>query len=99
MWPGYVTEKLPHGLIAKTVPLYWGSPTVEMDFDPDTYLSRHNCMSDNEFIDLVIEVDSKPRQWEQMVNVSPIHGRRVHNWDLRRFNQWFFENVYMGELS
>jgi alpha(1,3/1,4) fucosyltransferase len=33
-YPGYVTEKLLHAKVAGTVPIYWGSRTFAMDFNP-----------------------------------------------------------------
>ena len=98
-WPGYLTEKLQHGLIANTVPLYWGSPTAEMDFNPGTYISRHDFSSDNAFIDRVIEIDKDSSTWEMYANAWPIVGRNWKNWDMIKFNNWFLENVYVGELS
>lgn len=96
-WPGYCTEKIMHGFIARTVPIYWGSPTVEMDFNLDTFISRHMFVSDNEFIDYIIKVDSMPAVWNSMVNRhNPLEEHHTNNWDLHRFNRWFLENVYRG---
>lgn len=96
-WPGYCTEKIMHGFIAKTVPIYWGSPTVALDFEEGTYISRHNYVSDNNFIDAIIEIDKDMREWEMMANVEALPRKSLlRNWDLDRFNQWFLENVYKG---
>jgi hypothetical protein len=32
--PGYVTEKIVDPMIARSVPIYWGSPTLDRDFNP-----------------------------------------------------------------
>lgn len=99
-WPGYVTEKITHGFIAQTIPLYWGSPTVGLDFNQSSFISRHSFMNDNEFIDYIIGVDSAPARWERIVNVhDPISHEQLPLWNLNKFNQWFLENVYIGELS
>lgn len=100
-WPGYCTEKIMHGFIAKTVPIYWGSPTVEMDFSTETFISRHSFVSDTEFIDYIIKIDSSPVCWNTMVNkFDPLLTKqKKNNWDLNRFNQWFLENVYRGERT
>jgi len=36
--PGYVTEKLLHAKMAGCVPLYWGSDTAAIDFDPSGFV-------------------------------------------------------------
>jgi hypothetical protein len=89
-----------HGFIAKTVPIYWGSPTVALDFEEGTYISRHNYVSDNNFIDAIIEVDLDMREWEMMANVEALPRKSLlRNWDLDHFNQWFLESVYKGVHS
>jgi hypothetical protein len=98
-WPGYCTEKVAHGLIAGTVPIYWGSPTVELDFDTDAMISRHNFESDNEFVDWIIRVDNNSAMWNTIVNRDYLGEEHMKNWDLNRFNRWFLQNVYKGVRS
>jgi alpha(1,3/1,4) fucosyltransferase len=101
-WPGYVTEKIAHGFIAKTVPIYWGSPTVELDFSQEAMISRHNHESDNEFVDWIIKVDQTPALWESIVNrpcLDDENYSHFKNWALGRFNRWFLQNVYKGVRS
>jgi hypothetical protein len=89
-----------HGFIAKTVPIYWGSPTVALDFEEGAYISRHNYVSDNNFIDAIISLDQDKSDWEMMANMDPITKKsQLRTWDLDRFNQWFLENVYKGVRS
>lgn len=96
-YPGYCTEKIMHGFIARTVPIYWGSPTVVLDFAEGSYISRHDYINDNSFMDAIIQMDQKPGIWELVANADPLPYWYEKNWDLARFNQWFLENVYRGE--
>jgi hypothetical protein len=98
-WPGYCTEKIMHGFIARTVPIYWGSPTVTMDFQEGSFISRHDFVSDNEFIDAIIKMDQNKHLWEVMANTIPLPYVHDKFWDLNRFNLWFLHNVYRGERT
>lgn len=98
-YPGYCTEKIMHGFIAKTVPIYWGSPTVIMDFQEGSFISRHDFVSDNEFIDAIIKIDQNPSTWEIIANCDAIGYQHQRNWDIARFNSWFLQNVYRGERT
>ena len=98
-YPGYCTEKIMHGFIARTVPIYWGSPTVTMDFQEGSFISRHDFVSDNEFIDAIIKVDQNKHIWETIANTLPLPYVHDKFWDLKRFNLWFLENVYKGVRS
>lgn len=98
-YPGYCTEKIMHGFIARTVPIYWGSPTVTMDFQEGSFISRHDFVSDNEFMDAIIKMDSEKYLWELVANVHPLPYIHDKFWDLNRFNLWFLQNVYRGERT
>ena len=54
---GYTTEKLPEAYRAGCVPLYWGNPLVERDFNPRAFLSLHQFSSDAAFVEKVTELD------------------------------------------
>lgn len=100
--PGYVTEKLYEAYMGGTVPIYWGSPTVECDFNPKAFLNWHDYQDDEAFIEAIIEMDTKPELYEQMY-LEPL----FNNWkepynkymDMDRFRKWFKKNVYKGEFN
>lgn len=95
-YPGYVTEKLFHALYAGVVPIYWGSPTVELDFNPDAFISRHDFGTFQEMLDKIIEIDNNEEMYRDMIN-QPIfssHGRKLMNLD--RFLDWFDRHIYLG---
>ena len=96
--PGYVTEKIFHALTYNTVPIYWGSPTVEIDFNPKAYISRHDFDSDEEMIQKIIELDRDDDKYDEMLR-QPIMKPRNKVFDLNRFNKWFHDVVYKGVMS
>jgi alpha(1,3/1,4) fucosyltransferase len=40
-YPGYTTEKIYHAMQAGSVPIYWGDPLVDRDFNPRSFISYH----------------------------------------------------------
>lgn len=94
-WPGYVTEKIFHALYMNTIPIYWGSPTVEMDFNPRAFISRHDFKSDNEMLEYIKYVDNNDTIYNQMLS-EPILNSRNKNLDYENFLEWFHINVYRG---
>ena len=101
-YAGYTTEKLYEAYMFGTVPIYWGSPTIECDFNPKAFLNWHDYQDDDAFMEAIIEVDTKPELYEQMY-MEPL----FHSWkepynkylDMNRFRTWFKKNVYMGVLN
>jgi hypothetical protein len=93
LWPGYVTEKIYHALYCNTIPIYWGSPTIEMDFNIKAIISRHDFPSDHAMLDFIKEVDYDNAFYNHMVSM-PVLNPRNNFFDLDRFVRWFDENVY-----
>lgn len=70
--PGYTTEKLLHAKAAGCVPIYWGDPKVELDFDPAGFINANNCKTDEELVALVHAIESTPEKWTAMASVPAL---------------------------
>jgi alpha(1,3/1,4) fucosyltransferase len=95
-YPGYVTEKLFHALYAGVVPIYWGSPTVELDFNPDAFISRHDYDTFEKMLDKIREIYHNDEMYQDMTH-QPIfskRGKEAMNTD--RFLDWFDRHIYLG---
>lgn len=92
--PGYVTEKLYHGLYAGTVPIYWGSPCVGLDFNTRRFVSRHDFASDQDMLDYIVHLDSDDEAYRRVVS-EPVwpEGVRPRWANLHNFSEWFDKTV------
>jgi hypothetical protein len=93
MWPGYVTEKILHGFLGESIPIYWGSPCVEMDFNPDAFISRHKFKSTAEMVEFIQLVDTHDSLYNEIM-AQPLFNKNNRFLDFRNFRYWFKENVY-----
>jgi len=66
--PGYVTEKLFHAKVAGCVPIYWGAPDVETDFDMEGCIDARG-LSDEELVARVKEVDENHDLWVKKASI------------------------------
>ena len=57
-YPGYVTEKILNAFQTKTMPIYWGSPTVGRDFNTNAFINCHNFKTLNDVVKYVEYLDS-----------------------------------------
>jgi alpha(1,3/1,4) fucosyltransferase len=96
--PGYATEKLYEALVGNTVPIYWGSPTIEMDFNPKAFLSWHNYQDDDLFIEAIKAVNEDYYAYQEMY-CQPMFRDSNRFMDLDRFVRWFRKNVYRGVIN
>jgi hypothetical protein len=101
-YAGYTTEKLYEAYMFGTVPIYWGSTTIECDFNSKAFLNWHDYQDDDAFMEAIIEVDTKPELYEQMY-MEPLFNswKEPYNkyMDMNRFRSWFKKNVYKGVIN
>jgi hypothetical protein len=95
--PGYVTEKLYEALVFQTVPIYWGSPTVALDFNPRAFISWHDYQDDDVFLEKIKEIDGDDALYSMMY-LEPmfVNYDKTPVFNLDRFVHWFNKNVYRG---
>jgi hypothetical protein len=56
-YPGYVTEKILHAMLNNSIPIYWGSPRIDQDFNPRSFINCHQYRNFSEVVQRVIEID------------------------------------------
>ena len=74
--PGYTTEKILHAKAAGCIPIYWGDPKVERDFDPAGFIDARDAITPNQLIDLVKEVDTNKTLWMKKFAVPALDDIR-----------------------
>ncbi|TBW26623.1 glycosyltransferase family 10 domain-containing protein [Gramella sp. KN1008] len=69
--PGYTTEKLMHAFLANSIPIYWGDPLVEKDFNSRAFINCHHYNSLEEVVQRIIELDKSNEKYSAMMNEKP----------------------------
>ena len=65
-YPGYVTEKLFNALQVKTMPIYWGSATVNRDFNPRAFVNAADHGDFNKLVEYIKHLDSSAGKQEYL---------------------------------
>lgn len=58
--PGYTTEKLYDALVAGAIPVYWGNPRVDDDFDPRAFIWCRGPEDVERVVGVVAALDADP---------------------------------------
>jgi hypothetical protein len=100
-YPGYCTEKLFEALCARTIPIYWGSSTASLDFNPKAFLNRHEYPDDQTFIQKIIELDSNIDAYNEMYMQPMFRNEdcKLYSSYSEHFLNWFQSNVYQGVIN
>jgi hypothetical protein len=54
---GYTTEKIFEPMLVNSIPIYWGNPHVDKDFNAKSFINYHDFNSMDEVIERIIQVD------------------------------------------
>ena len=99
-YPGYVTEKILHAFYAGTIPIYWGSPTIEHDFNPKSFINVHNFKSQEYAMEYVLKVDEDDELYDAIVRQPKFVGNVPPSYIFyNNFLNWFDAVVYQKILS
>jgi hypothetical protein len=94
-YPGYVTEKILHAFYAGTIPIYWGNPLIEADFNSKAFINCHNYDSFEEVINKIIEIDNNEALYYDMISETAFNGGIAPSYILLdNFLNWFDAVVY-----
>lgn len=59
-YPGYTTEKLFDGLIADTIPIYWGNPLIGQEFNTKAFINCYDYPDFLAVVETVKKIDQDP---------------------------------------
>ncbi len=74
--PGYATEKIIEPLLMGSIPIYWGDPQIEDDFNPDCLINVHRFRSFDAVVDRIREIDADEQLWKRYVT-APLFSNGI----------------------
>jgi hypothetical protein len=99
-YPGYVTEKILHAFYSGTIPIYWGSPTIESDFNRDSFINVYRFETHRHAIDFVLKVDDNQPLYDEILNAPKFINNIPPTYLLyNNFLNWFDSVVYQKILA
>lgn len=103
-YPGYTTEKIFEPLLVDSLPIYWGDPTVGLDFNTKAILNWYDYGSDEALIEKIIEVDKDDSLWAEYLSQPKYPENKLTEYTdprniMAQFQMIFNSNVNPVALS
>jgi len=57
---GYTTEKILEPLLTNCIPIYWGNPSIEKDFNKGRFINYDDFPSEKALIKRILEIEANP---------------------------------------
>ena len=75
--PGYATEKIIEPLLMGSIPIYWGDPQIEDDFNPECFINVHRFRSLEDVVAEVRRIDQDAKLWENYVKAPIFRNNQI----------------------
>jgi hypothetical protein len=95
-YPGYVTEKIMDCFIAGCIPIYWGSNSIEKDFNPNRILNRLDYKSDEELIAEIKYLNENESAYRDFIGQPIFVNNQLSEYFDKNRLQKFFEKIFTG---
>jgi hypothetical protein len=65
---GYTTEKIMEPMTVNSIPIYWGNPRVELEFNTKSFINFYDIGSFDKMIEYTIELDQNNNKYLEILN-------------------------------
>lgn len=79
-YTGYTTEKIYHPMLANSIPIYWGNPEIDREFNTKSFVNWHEYNDHKKVVDVVISLDQNNKKYEKMLSQPWLKGNKINKW-------------------
>lgn len=93
-YPGYTTEKLFEAFIANTIPIYWGNPMVNKDFNEKSFININNFSSFQDAIEYIKYIDQDDKEYKSIIDQNYfVNNELPEAFKIEKFIS-FFDSIF-----
>jgi hypothetical protein len=92
--PGYVTEKIYEPMFVNSIPIYWGSHLIHLDFNTKSFVNHHDYNNDEEVIERIIELDNDNYKMADLLKESWFTNNQLNEFCDKERLRIFFERIF-----
>ena len=97
--PGYTTEKIYEPVVARCLPVYWGDPDINEEFNPRSFLNRADFPSDEALIEKIIELDNDDVKYMEYLRQPYFYNDQPNQFFNRQRVLDFFEKIFSQKIT
>jgi hypothetical protein len=75
--PGYTTEKIMEPMTVNSIPIYWGNPLINKEFNQKSFVNFYDFNDINKMIEYIIELDKDDTKYLEMLNQPWFTGNSI----------------------
>lgn len=99
---GYTTEKIIQAFAAQTIPIYWGDPNIEEEFNPASFINCNKYKSIDEIVNIIRAIDQTDAYMsilkQPALNLSSGCEIEKYSYNLEKFLINIFEQNFVDSF-
>jgi len=96
---GYTSEKIMQPMLAGSIPIYWGNPKIESDFNVKSFVNIHNFPDYKSAIAHILEIDTSPDLYQKYLREPFFTNNAVPDEFLDSSVLKFLEFIFEGNYK
>jgi hypothetical protein len=97
--PGYVTEKIYEPMFVNSIPIYWGSPLIHLDFNTKSFVNYHDYNNDEEVIERIVELDQDKYKMADLLKETWFLNNELNTYCDKEILRLFFEKIISEQIN
>ena len=65
---GYTTEKILEPMVVNSIPIYWGNPKIDLEFNTKSFVNYYDFKNEDDMIEYIIELDKNDNLYLEKLN-------------------------------
>ena len=96
---GYTTEKIFEPMVARCLPIYWGNPLINEEFNPRSFLNLADFPNEDALIEKIIELDNDDAKYLEYLRQPYFHDDKPNLFFDRQRILDFFEQIFSRKIT
>lgn len=93
-YPGYTTEKIFDAFLSNSIPIYWGNPRINEDFNDKSFINVNDFKTTEELIKYIQFLDENETAYKAILSESAFPDNRIpEKFQFEKFIA-FFNNIF-----
>lgn len=76
-YPGYLTEKLMDAILVKAIPIFWGDPNVNQDFNPKRFLNYDDYPNEEALIADMLLIENDRERFISIISEPVFQSKKL----------------------
>lgn len=98
-FPGYVTEKIYEPMFVNSIPIYWGSELINLDFNTKSFINYHDYKSDDEVIERIIQLDQDKYKMAELLHENWFSDNKLNQYLNRELLYNYFNMIFSTRIN